>query len=700
MKSLKAAVTAAVHNKDKSVRIIANKMSDTNKDILSAIIITAVSMVVFWFICPPHFTETNDDMIMASFLYGYMGNSTDKLVFINILIGKVLKLCVSMCPSVPWYTLLQYTLVSVSLFVLIFLTLQKFGRKLALVPITFFLAFFGYEFLSSLQFTKTAAIAVLAGMLLMFYGVYSTRKLCVYLTGGTLIFVGSLYRFRIFEMMLLLMFGVGLVVVHKSLFSKKWSEFIKIIIPFFVVITICFAAFIFDRWTYTNSEGWEDFWEYNYLRDNLQNSREDDDHSNGFPDYYENQELYASLNISENDYYLYCSGNFADTELFTADVVSTLVSAKSDKTVNLQFIKSFVHVIGTGLFKYSVFPSLCISIWAALLCIKKAGKDSFFLLFYEILVFASIQFYFYHRGRYLQSRTDISLIFAFVMILTLYNIDLKSLLLAKFKTVALLSGACIIFAIPSLTNYRYEFQEELSKNATTEIHKLISSDMSHFYLCYASWGDFPDKMYDAWDVADAGCGKNRSALGTWRVSTPTVINKLAEYGITNPYRDLIDNPGVYLLCVDNSDLELVMTHIREHYEQNACAHEVMLVDNRYPLYLIATDEPHLNVDIAKDGTNILNQQISTDEQNNVLCINGYLYADNQNSFASNIYVGVTDSDGNETFYYTTQYKSDFTNDNMNGEYSSFTCNIPLPDTDYTLKFYLDTEDNLYVVPFS
>lgn len=699
MKRLRTAVIATIYNKAKSVQTITNKISNTGKDFLLASIITAVTIITFLFICPPHFTETNDDMIMASFLYGYMGQSTDKLVFINILVGKFLKLCVSICPALPWYTLLQYVIISSSLLILIFLMIQKFGRKLAFVPITFCLLFFGYEFLSSLQFTKTAAIAVIAGMLLMFYGVYANRRLCVYLIGGTLTFIGSLYRFRIFEMMLLLMFGVGLIVAHKSLFSKKWIELFKICIPFFVVISICFVAFIFDRWTYNHSEGWEDFWEYNYLRDNLQNSKEDVNHTTGFPDYDENQELYASLNITKNDYYLYCSGNFADTELFTPYVVNTLVSAKSKKIINFQFIESFIKVIGKGLFKYTVFPSLCISIWAAMLCINKKEKQRFFLLFYEILVFVGIQFYFYHRGRYLQSRTDVSLIFALVMILILYNIDLKSLIPTNLKTVALLAGTCIIFAIPSLTNHRSEFKTELAKNATTKIHSLISSDMSHFYLCYTNWGNFPDKMYDAWDVAEEGCGKNRSALGTWRVSTPTVINKLAEYDIANPYRDIVDNKNIYLLCVDHNHLDLVMTHIRDHYAQNACAHKVKLVEERYPLYVITTENLELDVDFASDGTNILNYDISINEEDNTLYINGYLYGNNENSFASNIYIGIIDENGSENFYYTTQHKSDFTDDNMNGEYGSFSCSIPLLDPNYTLNLYLETNEELYVVPF-
>ena len=183
------------------------------KNVLLAMLITALAAAVIWLMFPPHFTETNDDMIMASFAYGYMGEYTSKLVFINILVGKFLKLCIQAFPRFPWYTLIQCAIVYASFTALTFLLLQKFGRQRAMIPIAFLFSFFGYEFFSSMQFTKTAASAVTAGILLMFYGVSESRKWYTCFIGGLYTFAGSLYRFRIFEMLLLLMFGVGLLLV-------------------------------------------------------------------------------------------------------------------------------------------------------------------------------------------------------------------------------------------------------------------------------------------------------------------------------------------------------------------------------------------------------------------------------------------------------------------------------------------------------
>ncbi len=695
----------AKHYTDTDVKTHRNGLSewwqsadDKLRNFLLAVLITTVTTAVIWAIFPPHFTETNDDIIMASFAYGYMGEYTDKLVFINILIGKCLKFCIRHFSTIPWYALFQCGIVYASFTTVVYLILQKFGRKLAAVPVTFVMVFFGYEFFSSLQFTKTAASAVVAGMLLLFYAVSELgSKWYAYVIGGLLVYLGSLYRFRIFEMLMLLMFGVGLILVWKPLKEKQWKQLIKICLPFVIVFAICFSSYAFDRWTYAHTEGWENFWSYNYLRDNLQNSREDDNHSTGFPDYYENIELYESLGITENDYYLYCTGNFADTELFTRDVVKTLVEAKHDKSINLHFLKSFVLTIGKGLLAYTVFPAVCIVLLLGLLSMSRNCFDKLFLLIYEVGIFSAVQFYFYYRGRYLQSRTDVSVIFGLVMILLFYVVQIKSLIPTKRKMVGLLCGACLFSMIPTYVGLSNSDKNQIESYAKTEIHSLMSSDESHFYFCYANWSNFPDKMYDIWHIGTKGCGKNRSALGTWRVSTQTVIDKMSAYQISNPYHDLIDNDNLYLLCVNDSNLNLVLTHIREHYNSDAYAVKVKNVEDKYPIYLIVTEDLDLDVESAENVTDDFHYEISKSEENGNLFLNGFIYKDNENSFASNIYVGVVSSDGTEKLFYTTQNKSNTTSDNMNGEYGSFTCDIESVGDYNSINLYIETSEGLFAV---
>ena len=58
---------------------------------------------------------------MASFAYGYMGEYTDKLVFINVIIGKILRFLIQLFPHVPWYALSQCAIIYASFTVIVFL---------------------------------------------------------------------------------------------------------------------------------------------------------------------------------------------------------------------------------------------------------------------------------------------------------------------------------------------------------------------------------------------------------------------------------------------------------------------------------------------------------------------------------------------------------------------------------------------------
>ena len=96
-------------------------------------------------------------------------------------------------------------------------------------------------------------------------------------------------------------------------------------------------------------------------------------------------------------------------------------------------------------------------------------------------------------------------------------------------------------------------------------------------------------MYDIWEVGEKACGSNCSALGTWRCQTPIVKAKLAEYGISNPYRDMVDNPNVLLLCISGTHLNRVLTHIQDHYEASAVAVNIDTIGD-FAVYRIVTND--------------------------------------------------------------------------------------------------------------
>ena len=92
-------------------------------------------------------------------------------------------------------------------------------------------------------------------------------------------------------------------------------------------------------------------------------------------------------------------------------------------------------------------------------------------------------------------------------------------------------------------------------------------------------------MYDVLDSVPQGTFENIIWLGGWEMQNPIWIERLAEYGITNPYRDLINNEHVYLV---DDNIKLTLKYIREYYAEDVEAEQ--LQDNgRWQVYQLKAD---------------------------------------------------------------------------------------------------------------
>lgn len=139
----------------------------------------------------------------------------------------------------------------------------------------------------------------------------------------------------------------------------------------------------------------------------------------------------------------------------------------------------------------------------------------------------------------------------------------------------------------------------------------------------------------------------------------------------------------------------MLTHIREHYNSDAYAVKVKNVENKYPIYRVVSDELNLDTYSALNVTEDFHYEVHKSENDGNLSLSGYIYKDSENSFASNVYIGVVSSDGTEKLYYATQNKSSFTSDNYNGEYGSFTCNVDLVEEYASINLYVETSEGLF-----
>ena len=631
--------------------------------------------------------ETNDDNTMARIMYGI--DSADyepHLVYINVVLGYMMKGLLTAFPAVPWYPVLQCVLVAISFFVLVYLMLSRFDILKGLFPVFLLIVFFGSEFCLKLQFSKTAGIAALAGMLLLFESVQNGQKgpYWKWILGGFLTIMGSLYRFNSFGMILIPLFGIGVMMLIEPLSKRDFRRVWEICLPFAIVLSICFIFRLYNTLEYQLSDLWVYYKEFNTLRSELIDY--------GFPDFLENQALYDSLGITESDVKMFYSWDFADPEVLSLEAMRLLVDAKAKEPFVFndcqQNLREFFF---TNFYSGAMIVAMVV---AAFTNNIKTNIKKGVLGFYFVLAIIGLQVYLYASGRYGLNRVDAILSIVLFTVFVLYCWGEW-----KYQGKVIPIILSVLLVLSPLSGFRIKKEEA---RVNIPIYDLIYSDPDHMYFRTKAAPTITIPYN--FEMYPVGYHKNFSNLGGWNTYSVPYIEKLQNYGITNPFRDMVDNPDVYLL--GGSDLSSRVNYINRHYAEDAVARCVKVVYNELKdveikIYRVTTDEAP-NIDITKavyaNGMKNIHYSLSfVIGDDGKATLNGYCYMENENSFASNIYISVENKKGENRLYYVTQQETENNKDLMNGQYGSFFTTKKLNNPDGAVRLYLETKDGLYYI---
>lgn len=538
-----------------------HNMSDKMKSIKESTVIHAVLMnllvfVVFQIAFKPMY-ETNDDNYISSIAYGVFGGGYDShLVYMNILLGKIYKALLSIVsPDVPWYAIIQYALLFISFSSILYIFLFNNKTIYRWLFCWIFIFFYGYECYVKVQYSKTTGIVTAAGILLIYTSIKEKKIKKIVLALGILLTIcASLYRFEVFCMMLPVVGSIVIVDCFYEIVHKRYRLFLRCCTVFIPVFIICFLGEIYDVYQYQNDQEWNEYREWDNLRIQLLDY--------GFPDYEENKEVYESLEISKTDYQLYKKWNYADTKLFTKKTMEKLIEVKKKPDINLEFVKNFVVL---DLFQMVKYPYFQILIMLYIVWILSERKNKALILL-STVIGVIIQFYFFYINRYLINRINMSVVLGLSIVLIL-NIQ-------KFKFTNLIRNIIIsFFSVFSLIIFFQSAKEitvYLDKENAVEVFNLISNDKENLYLIenYTN-NNLWTSAFQIWDVPTEGISSNYLTLGGWRYPTPLVKNVLENYHVENPYADMVNNETVYLICDFEEYGNMILQHIRDHYDINA-----------------------------------------------------------------------------------------------------------------------------------
>jgi len=212
---------------------------------------------------------------------------------------------------------------------------------------------------------------------------------------------------------------------------------------------------------------------------------------------------------------------------------------------------------------------------------------SFITVGLSFAIFGAMYLVLIYQGRYMVNRTDVGFFFALTVTLLWFLEPGK----AKKEGIfcALLIVLCLGLSYRQNREYCYYYPDNFIMDDSAEkaaIETLLDDD-EHIYL--TGIGGVNHLLYSPLETVPAGYSDKIILLGDWCVMHPNIAAKLAEYGIVNPYRDVVNSDSAYLVV---DDIDVTMKYINEYYYPDATAELVEPLSSQTGLqiYKVSTED--------------------------------------------------------------------------------------------------------------
>lgn len=345
--------------------------------------INIILFSIFFIFVHPAF-GSNDDIAMMTFASGlYSGAPSEYLIYINVLMGMLMKFLYINFPQLNWYPILFYLFHFASMVAILYVVLRHHVSVTNIVLYLLFFVFMEVYLMSYLQFTTTAFVAGTGGLLLLltFHKDKSNKAWLAMIIGIVLLFISSLIRINSFYLLLVLAIPVVTLI---SIFTRSAKLLLLVVLALMLVIT----ANQYNDYYYQQSPQWSYYQQYNKLRQYITD----------YPNYQyseQTKDVYRAVGWSENDVSMFRSWSFADKEIFSLDDLSVIVS--NIKLTDRSYEDSLATFTNTiEIVQINSIYFVVIFLAAALIFSQKTEK---MYLFLALLAALAASAYFSHIGR-------------------------------------------------------------------------------------------------------------------------------------------------------------------------------------------------------------------------------------------------------------------------------------------------------------
>ena len=534
------------------------KQIGVNKKILLFLFFNFGILIFIMKFCQP-VGETNDDFTMSLVPMGVFGdNYRQCLIFSNVIYGYIIKYISYLFPSLNWWIMLQYLIIVTAYSALFYLLSERTNISIALLCNMIVGCLVMYNEIRYIQFTRTAFIACIVGLILQVYGnIHNSQSSIV--IGLIMCLMGSWIREKTFWICVvyigafitayILQIGVS---VHAI---KKYVGQICIMI---LLVAIC--SFM-NKLYYMGNTEWDTYREFNLARSNLLDY--------GMPSWAENQEKYESIGFSENDVRLFAKWNFNDSNKYTIQNLSEIVSWKTKEKIEIDDLKNLFKQISEKI-QVGFFVVWLVSL-IAVFAIR--SKSSIVLCFLNFLGTLAIFFIFVYGGRMIPRlefgiwtcailtnflgffefrKEDSDDIYKTIGSIRYHYIEIGAVL----GMIIFLGSRGILYEGMSIYEGR---TRDLLSHLTENSSNLYVLDISSLGGAYYSF--CPYKRVDSFYL------KNYCWSGGWDTFSPYWLSYNEVLGFDNPLEDLCTKDNVFY--VTDRDISVMHTYLQENYKAGA-----------------------------------------------------------------------------------------------------------------------------------
>lgn len=543
-----------------------SRTSSAKQNLLLSLGINAVLLGVFLCLFTPHY-QSNDDFILSCFVNGAIAEKSARMVYINVMIGALLKGLYTLTTAVPWYALMQYVILFASFTAMTWILLQRWELIPALALSIGFVSIFGMDAYIIVQYTKTTAAATVSGVMLMLYalgmekGVKSRRVSMA--AGIILALLGGMYRYYEF-------LAAGAVICwaiidplteaikHGDDIKEKLHRAFETVRPFILLLLLFGTVRAIDSAAYSEPK-WADYIEYNKARTLVM------DH--GTPRYDMFEEGYADLGISENFYQRMRFWNFHDPDKFDTETFYKIAALKGERKLigGDTAIIDFFPICVPQLIREWCFAGLVLAA-AVWLLFGRHDLMSVISIVLSAVTCLCVYIYFFFSDRFGIYWVDYGITLALTAVV-LWNISGGRPRKWQARTAVILMLTLALQCV-YMTKWKDSFtrirdNEENIAAQSKAIQTLV--DDGHLMLSDVSMLNTAFYMYQpVFRQAIPESADKIVTMGGWHI-TPTIVSNLSHYGIRNPYKDAVNNPDVYMIT---GEIDLLLSCMRE-YTPNA-----------------------------------------------------------------------------------------------------------------------------------